>query len=190
MGIFLAAVAVYLGYSLATRERPDIIVLVIGENYSLGEESEIKEYVESFTEDFNKNGEILASVYYMPYTGNQQKDYAMGVPTKLTAEIQSGDAVIVFGNQTAYDNVFDTDGILTDLSAIYPENPHVEKDRFMLNGTDFAVKINMDKNELTDDWFIAIREPADLMYDKKETMQETYDKDFAVFDAIINDLSE
>ncbi|MDE6776003.1 MAG: hypothetical protein K2J37_06915, partial [Ruminococcus sp.] len=190
MGIFLAAVAVYLVYGIATRERPDIIILVIGENYSLGEESELAGYIESFAEDFNGNGEVLASIYYMPYTGNQQKDYAMGVPTKLTAEIQSGDAVIVFGNQTAYDNIFDTDGILTDLSAVYPENPHIDKDRFMLKGTDFAIKTGMDESELTDDWFIAIREPADLMYDKKKNMQETYDKDFAVFNAIINDLSE
>lgn len=189
MGVFLAVVAVYLVYGFATRERPDIIVLVIGENYSLGNESELAEYIESFSEDFNGNGEILASVYYMPYTGNQQKDYAMGVSTKLTAEIQSGDAVIVFGNQTAYENIFDTDGVLTDLSAVYPENPHVEKDRFMLKGTDFAEKTGIDESKLTDDWFIAIREPADLMYDSIEKMQKTYDKDFAVFDAIINALS-
>ena len=65
IGILLAAIAVFLIHDLVTKPNPDIIVLVICDNYAVGEESSLQEYVESFTDDFNGNGKVLASVYYI-----------------------------------------------------------------------------------------------------------------------------
>ncbi len=189
IGTFVTAVFIWLAVGYITKPRPDIVILVIGENYALGNESTLAEYVEQFTPDNNGNGEILASVYYIPYTGQDQRDYANGVPTKLTAELQSADNVIVFCNKTA-DEIFDSDILLTDLTGLYPDNKFVNKERFMLSKTDFAEKIGLTKDQITEDWFIAIRNPIKLLYDDKDDMQERYDKDFPVFDAIINDLSK
>lgn len=189
IGTFVTAVFIWLAVGYITKPRPDIVVLVIGENYALGNDSTLTEYIEQFTPDNNKNGEILASVYYIPYTGLDQRDYANGVPTKLTAELQSADTVIVFCNKTA-DEIFDSDIMLTDLTELYPDNEFVKKERFMLSETDFAEKIGLQKDQITDDWFIAIRNPIKLLYDDEDDMQECFDKDFPVFDAIINDLSK
>ncbi len=189
IGTFVTAVFIWLTVGYITKPRPDIVILVIGENYALGSESTLADYIEQFTPDNNENGEILASVYYIPYTGQEQRDYANGVPTKLTAELQSADNVIVFCNKTA-DEIFDSDVLLTDLTTLYPDNEFVNKERFMLSETDFAEKIGLQKDQITDDWFIAIRNPIKLLYDDKDDMQERYDRDFPVFDAIIKDLSK
>lgn len=189
IGTFITVVFIWLAVGYITKPRPDIIVLVIGENYALGNDSTLTEYIEQFTPDNNNNGEILASVYYIPYTGLDQRDYANGVPTKLTAELQSADTVIVFCNKTA-DEIFDSDIMLTDLTELYPDNEFVKKERFMLSETDFAEKIGLQKDQITDDWFMAIRNPIKLLYDDEDDMQEQFDKDFPVFDAIVNDLSK
>lgn len=188
LGIAVVCVVIgsYLAYSLITKPRPDMIVLVIGENYDLGEVSSLDEYVASFAEDFNGNGETLVSVYYIPYTNNEAKDYANGVTTNLTTELNSAHGVILIGNELTKDVLFDDS--LVDLSEIYPSNENISKDKFMLSGTDFAKKVGI--NQLSDDWFISIRRPKNLAYTDTDEMQEVYDRDFAVFDAIISDLTE
>lgn len=188
IALVFAVIAVILIINLINRPRPDMIVLVIGENYALGEESSLAEYTASFAEDFNGNGETLVSVYYIPYTNIETKNYANGVDTNLTIELNSAHAVILIGNELTEDVLFDDS--LVDLSEIYPDNEHINKDKFMLSGTDFAEKIGLQKNQISDDWFISIRTPKKLLYSELDEMQEVYDRDFVVFDSIIKDLSE
>ncbi len=189
IGTVFTAIAVFLSYNLITKPRPDIVVLVIGESYEIAEEGDLKGYVESFCEDFNGNGKVEAAVYYIPYTGIETKDYTNGVHTKLTAELQAAEGVIVIGNNMAAD-ILSTDGIFTDLSQIYSDNELIEKDRFMLSDSTLADRLGIEKSAVTDDWFMAIRAPQDLMNADKEDMQGVYNKDFPVFDAMIKDLTK
>ncbi len=189
IGTVFTAIAVFLSYNLITKPRPDIVVLVIGESYEIAEEGDLKGYVESFCEDFNGNGKVEAAVYYIPYTGIETKDYTNGVHTKLTAELQAAEGVIVIGNNMAAD-IMSADGIFTDLSQIYSDNELIEKDRFMLSDSTLADRLGIEKSAVTDDWFMAIRAPQELMNADKEDMQEVYDKDFPVFDAMIKDLTK
>ncbi len=182
-----AVIVIALIINIATKPRPDLIVLVIGENYALGAESQLAEYVETFTEDFNGNGETLVSVYYIPYTGSEKKDYASGAGTNLTTELNSANGVILIGNELAGKTLFDDS--LVDLSELYPDNKYINKQKFMLSETDFAEKTGLQKNQISDDWFLSIRRPKKLLYADLDEMQEVYDKDFAVFDSIIKDLS-
>lgn len=188
LACILLSIAGLLIYDLASQPHPDMIVLVIGKNVQLGEESNVQEYLSQFTPDNNKNGEQLASIYYIPYTGVEKDDFVNSVPQKLSAELQNSESVIIIGNQTV-DTVITIEDTLVDLSELYPDNPHVDKYKFMLKDTDFAAKIGLSPNDISDDWFLAIRKPQDLVYSKKDKMQKTYDKDFAAFDAIIKDLS-
>ncbi|MBO5163466.1 MAG: hypothetical protein J6B75_03365 [Ruminococcus sp.] len=189
IGTVFTAIAVFLTYNLITKPRPDIVVLIIGESYEIAEESDLKGYVESFCEDFNGNGKVEASIYYIPYTGIETKDYTNGVHTKLTAELQAAEGVIVIGNNMASD-ILSADGIFTDLSQIYSDNELIEKDRFMLSDSNFADRLGITKTAVTNDWFMAIRAPQDLMNADMDDMQEVYDKDFPVFDAMIKDLTK
>ena len=189
MGIVMALFVFILITSLINKPRPDMTVLFIAENQTLCEESNLNKYIESFCEDNNKNGEILVSLYYIPYTDNPQKNYANGVDTKLTAELQSADSVIVFGNDKI-ESVLNPDDVFVDLSEIYPDNPNVKGYKFMLENTDIAEKAGVEKKYIKDGIFLAIRKPRKLMYSSADKMQETYDRDFQVFDDIINDLSK
>ena len=189
MGAAVAFITVFLTMSLVNKPRPDMTVLFIGENQAVGEESDLDKYIASFSEDNNNNGEILVSVYYIPYTDNPQKNYANGVDTKLTAELQSAGSVIVIGNNQI-ENVLNPDDVFVDLSSIYPDNPNVDGYKFMLENTDIAGRIGVEKKYIKDGMFLAIRKPRKLMYSNEKDMQKTYDRDFKVFDSMINDLSE
>ena len=189
IGCVIAFIGGFLVYDHITTPRPDMIVLLIGENTALGEEDGLKEYLSQFTNDNNKNGKKLTSVYYIPYTGVERDDFINSVPQQLSTELQNSDALVIISNSKLAD-VITLETNLVDLSELYPGNEHVDKYKFMLSGTDFTEKVGVPEASVSDDWFIAIRKPQDLLYSKKKNMQETYDKDISAFDAIVNDLSE
>ncbi|MDD6278816.1 MAG: hypothetical protein PUA81_03375 [Oscillospiraceae bacterium] len=185
----LAALAVFLIYDIVSKERPDSIVMVVTQNEELNNCTGLADYFEQFTSDSNGNGEILTTVHYIPYSDNPQTNYAYGVDTKLTVEFESADAVMVIAGSKLSD-AFVPEDVFTDLSEIYPGNPHVKGCRFYLKGTDFAEKIGVSDDVITEDLYLAIREPVSLMYCDKDEMEKTYNKDFSVFDAVIKDLSQ
>ena len=180
-------VASFLIYSLVTKPRPDMIVLVIGEDQSVGS-SDIDRYFEEFCPDNNGNGKKLVSVYYMPYSDSPQQNYANGVDTKLTAELQSADSVVVIGNQKA-EELFKENNIFIDLAERYPNDDHVSGWKYMLEDTPFGQRTGIDSGHL-EGWFLAVRRPQDLMYSDTDDMQKTFDRDIVVVDAVIADLNK
>ena len=181
-------IAGILIHSYLTRPNPDVTILIIGANYSLGEESELKAYAETFIEDYNENGKIEAAIHYIPYTGEQTSDYANAAATRLSAELQSDNCAIIIGNKLAAEMLGDE--VLVDLTELYPDNELIQGDKLMLENSSLAEKIGVEKDVLTSEWFIGIREPHKLMHCSEKNMQELYEKDFPLFDAIVNDISE
>lgn len=181
-------IAGILLHSYLTRPNPDVTILIIGANYTLGEESELKAYAETFIEDYNENGKIEAAIHYIPYTGEQTSDYANASATRLSAELQSDNCAIIIGNKIAAEMLGDE--VLVDLTKLYPDNELVQGDKLMLENSSLAEKIGIEKSTITSEWFIGIREPHKLMHCSEEKMQELYEKDFPLFDAIVNDISE
>lgn len=184
-----AVFVIFLAYNIITKERPDVVMLMIVNNNAIGYDEQLKNYLTSQSEDFNDNGEILGSVYYLPYTGDKNEDYANGVDGKLAIELESADGAILLGGELIY-GIIEPELTLVNLEELYPDNPHVNGYRFMLKGTKFAEKLGIDPELVTDELYLAIRKPIPLHYAKLEDMQETYDKDFPVFEKIIADLSE
>ena len=187
LGLILCS---YLVYDFINKPRPDMVVLLIGQYPAVGENSYISEYFQSFADDFNGNGKTEVDVYYIDY----QKDggyanYANGADTKLTTEMQIADAVIVVAGD-AFKELIDENDILVDLSEIYPDNSHVKGHYFYLKDTEFAKHIGVAKSDIPDDMYIALRKPRKLMYSDPDEMQKVYDRDFPVFEKIIDDLSK
>lgn len=189
IGVLIAFIGVFLVYDIVTKERPDIVVLAVIENEYVGYSEALPDYIESFSEDFNGNDEILASVYYIPFSDSVQANYANGTSNKLAAEFQGDEAVIVIGDKKITD-ILVPENIFVNLEELYPDNPNVDGYMFYLKDSKFAEKLNLPEEVVTDDLFIAIRRPQKLIYSSEEEVQETYDKDFPVFDSIIKDLSE
>lgn len=188
MGVFCAGVVIWFVVSMVMRPNPDVMVMVIGDNYRLGEESEIQSYFESLAEDYNGNGKIEVAVSYIPYGKNDQQNYANGVDTKLTAEMQSGESVIaVCGPDIP--KLMLTDEVFQDLTGMFPDDGNVKGYAYMLSDTEFASRVGLGKSDIPEGWFIAIRTPKKLLYSSREAMQKTYDKDLPLFEAVVRDLA-
>lgn len=188
-GILFALIAVFLIHDLLSRENPDMVILFTAKSDALGENAVLSEYIEQFAEDYNNDGEVKAAVYYMPLTENHQTNYVYGTDTKMTVELQSGDAVIVIANDI-FNNASVPENIFTDLSELYPDNPNVKGYAFYLKDTAFAERMGIDADEIDDDMYLAIRKPQSLLYCDEEEIQKTFDRDFEIFDKMIKDLTK
>ena len=185
IGVFCVVVVSVLVYSLVTKPRPDMIVLVIGQDQEVGE-SDLDRYLEQFCPDNNDNGKKLVSVYYIPYSEDAQQNYANGVDTKLTAEMQSSDAVMVLCNKTTAE-LFKENTVFIDMEERYPGDPNANGWQYSLADTSLYEKIGVEKSELKD-WYLAVRKPQDLMYTDSGDMQEVFDRDIAIVDQVIADI--
>ncbi|MBO4877499.1 MAG: hypothetical protein J5501_05800 [Ruminococcus sp.] len=188
LGVIGAITVVWFAVSMLSRPHPDMIVTIVGENYALGEESKVADYFASFADDFNGNGKVEVDIHYIPYTSDEQKNYANGIDTKLTTHMQSSESVILICGPDIPELMKTTD-VFDDLSERYPDNVNVRKYAFMLSGTDFSARVGLGFEGLPDGWFMAVRTPKRLLYTTKDEMQKTYDRDLPVFDAVVKDLS-
>ena len=193
--LIFGSITGFLIYKFVTKPKPDIVVLVICDNLEIGDNQKLEEYIESFSEDFNGNGKVLASVYYIQLSDNDYRNYANGTDNKLTTQLQSADGVIVIGGKSLTDIFTDektgqVDEVFVDMNELFPGNSHIKSGRFYLKGTKFAERIGIDDKDVPYDMYITIRKPTDLLYADEDEMQETYDKDLPVLEKIIADLSE
>lgn len=147
---------------------------------------QLEEYLEQFTDDENGDGKVHVDVYPIPVSENiNDMDYYTGNATKLSAEFQMGEAVMLFTDTRANDYIMASE-TLTDLSEKYPGHENIQKDGYYLRHTDFATKIDYPGN-VDLDLAISLRKPVKTS-DSKEKMQETYDVAEKVFLRIMDDL--
>ena len=189
LGAFMLILAVYLAYDFITTPRPDMTILMLCQNEKLSSSQNIEEYFQKHGEYIKKDGKILVSVYYIPYSDDDYYNYTNGVTAKLTTYLNNAEAVMIIGDSKTVTDLLVPEDTLVDLSKIYPNNPHVDKYFFYLKGTDFAKEVGVPADAVTDDMFFALRKPQDIINASKEDMQKTYDKDFPVFDIIVRELT-
>lgn len=190
LGIALAVVLIvgFLVYNFLQRPRPDMKVLVVTKSSDMTSSDGLTDYLQRFCKDNNKNGEILVAAVGVSMSDNEYVNYQMGNDTKLTAELESADSVIVIGDGNL-DKIVDPEMTFADLEQYFPDNDHVKGCKFMLYGTDLAEKAGIPDELMTYDLYIAIRKPTKLLYSSESEMQKVYDRDIKVLTDIINDLS-
>jgi len=189
IGTLFAFIVCFLVYSFMTKPHPDMVVLVIADNVEIGEMSKLEDYFEGFAEDTNGDGKVQVSVYYIPYSDDDYKNYTNGADNKLTTQLQSADSVIVIGGKKLVDMIGTDNDLFVDLEDIFPDDINVHGFKYMLTNTPFASRIGVDEKYVTYDLFIAVRTPTKLLYSSKKDMQKTFDKDWPVFEKIIADLA-
>lgn len=189
IGIVFALILTFLIYSFVTKTEPDAVILYVEYNVDVGEAPGLQEYLSTFAEDKNGDGKVKASVYYIPFSDNTYSNYQLGVDGKMTSQFQSADAVIVIGGKKLSEFLNPESESLMNLEEMFPDNPNVDKCRFMLKNTKFAERIGVSPEYISDDLYLAIRKPMKLYSASKEQMQKTYDRDIEMFKAIIEDLS-
>ena len=189
LGVFFIVLGSYLVYDILSKPNPDMVILMLCDNNAVGTSTFLEEYFEEYADDFNGNGKVLVTVYYIPYSNDEYQDYINGVSTKITTFLNNADGVMIIGNKLTVDDLLPAEESFVDLSTLYPNDPHVDKYFYYIKDTKFAEHIGVSPDAITDDMFFALRKPKDVMNDSKEKMQETYDKDFPVFDKVVKALS-
>ncbi len=172
---FFLAMFGFLTWQVVTTVKPDMIILLLVDNdfFNAACASGIEELFENYIEDVNGDGEVSVDVYYIPASAETaERDGYTGDQTKLFAEFQIGEAVLVISDDGA-DEFIVPDSTLDDLEQYFSEYQETEGVRFMLKDTDFANRLEWDE-PFDDDIYIGIRKVRKTM-DSEEKMQEVYD---------------
>lgn len=185
---FLVGVFVFLIVDYVTQVKPDLIVMVLTDDYDMQNHThQLEEYLEQFTDDENEDGKIHVDIYPIPVTDNMSDtDYYTGNLTKLSANFQMADSIMIITDAKANEFIA-ADETLTNLEELYPDCKNIRENGYYLRHTDFATKIDYPGN-VDRDLSIGLRTPVKTMSDSKEKMQENYDAALKVFERIMEDL--
>lgn len=125
-------------------------------------------------------------IYPIPVSDNiDDMDYFTGNSTKLSAEFQMGEAVMVITDAKANEYIM-ADETLTDLSEKYTGHENIRGNGYYLRHTNFATKIDYPGN-VDRDLSIGLRAPVKTS-DSKEKMQKTYNVAEKVLLRVMDDL--
>jgi hypothetical protein len=112
---FFLVIAGIFAYFTLSREKPDIIVLLIADTpeasmFFGSEMFELKRELERFTPDFDGNGKVVVECRFIDlvtHVGEIERnpEAIQGNRIKLFGEVQSGNALIYIGNKEALENI-------------------------------------------------------------------------------------
>jgi|GEM_PF-4158222 len=180
----LTAIAVVLVINYVGREKYDNTVIFLHGDREIGESKGLSDYIASFCDDVNGDGKVLAGVYV--YSNGNGQDMGGGV-IALRTQLESAYSMIVIASDST-DEMIAPEYNLVNLEKVFGENKFINRYRFYLKNTDFAERIGFTGN-IPDDMYIGIRKINKVKYATVEEMREAYERDFAVFERIIEDLS-
>lgn len=177
MGIacFFVGLTGFLIWQVVTTVHPDMIVLLLLDDDELNYtcRDNISAIFAQYIDDQNGDGEVVVDVYYIPTSdATAENDAYTGDHTKLLAEFQISEAVLVISDKAA-DTYIVPDSTLYDLEEDFGQYEETEEMRFYLSGTDFGKDIGWEK-KLGKDVYIGIRSVRQTM-DSEEKMQKVFD---------------
>ena len=179
--IALVAAFSYIIYDTITAEHPDYTVLVVSSNSSLYYRTvELEEFLESFCDDLNGDGEVSVMIYNIS-TDYSDPNTATASQAQLMSQLQSGENVLLISDHR-------TDFDLIDFREIYPDDDGITELGLLLNCQ--LTRDALKWEAMPDDLYIAIRSPARLLSTAKEDMQKRVDQAMPVFEKIREAVSE
>lgn len=188
---FFIAVAGFFIYDLVKKEHGDIRVLVIVKDNDLAKQTNYKTKdfelaFEKYCPDYDDSGYVHVDTYNIDLSENIDSNYMLASVTKLTGEINFGEAQMYIMDTPALESIItdgDTSGFV-DLEELYPENPQIDGVFYKLKDSDFAYMANY-VEACPEDLFIVIRKTTDATANK-ERAEAAQKKALEVFDNIIN----
>lgn len=197
VGAVIVLLAVFLIRDVVTNKRPDVAIMIMASDSELDfRTGDIEKLLEPYCEDFNGDGEVYVRVSYLPAVysdDNLDAYFNQSAQTKLMAEFQSGDSIIVIADaETCHtvgiDNVSENgnpvDPILVDMRTIYPDNKNCTELGYMLSGTSFAEDIKY--TAMSDSLFIGFRLPREALGVNMEKFTANYNNALKLWDNYLN----
>lgn len=197
VGAVIVLLAVFLIRDVVTNKRPDVAIMIMASDTELDfRTGDIEKLLEPYCEDFNGDGEVYVRVSYLPAVysdGNLDAYFNQSAQTKLMAEFQSGDSIIVIadadtchtvGIDTVSENGNPVDPILVDMRTIYPDDENCIELGYMLSGTSFAEDIKY--TAMSDSLFIGFRLPREALGVNMEKFTANYNNALKLWDNYLN----
>lgn len=177
VGTAMFLILAFLVYDMVTKVTPDVTVMIIAKDDSFQFYNEKAELLlERYCPDYNEDGIVDVRVFYAPAVmGDSPNELytRQSDQTKLVAEFQSSDTIIIIADKEACEAIGVVDGVFADLSKDFPDDENVAELGYMLNGTSFAEDIEYPA--LSDEWFAAFREPHGGIGMNEEKFKENYE---------------
>lgn len=186
--VFLVLVGSYLVYDTLTREKPDMIMLMlVSDSEMIAKTSDMETLFEEYAEDINGDGKVCVSIYNIPITNDMDvnDDLQLSYRVKLMSELQLPNDLIIIADSGS-DETIQPEKTLEDLSEHFSDNSLVKDYGFYLKDTDIAGKLGLES--IADDVYIGIRKVQQGTVNTPE-MQENFDKQFPVLENIISEFS-
>ena len=197
VGAVIVLLAVFLIRDVVTNKKPDVSIMIMASDSELDfRTGDIEKLLEPYCEDFNGDGEVYVRVSYLPAVysdDNLDAYFNQSAQTKLMAEFQSGDSIIVIadadtchtvGIDTVSENGNPVDPILVDMRTIYPDDENCIELGYMLSGTNFAEDIKY--TAMSDSLFIGFRLPREALGVNMEKFTANYNNALKLWDNYLN----
>ena len=189
MGIagFFLFMCGFLAWQVITTVHPDMIVLLLVHDDAFHAmcSEQISALFENYIQDENQDGKTVVDVYYIPASDETaRRSGQTGESTKLFAEFQTGEAVIVISDSDA-DEFIVPENNLDDLEPYFSDYQETDGVRFYLSDTDLSDRLDWG-DPLDDDIYIGIRKVKETM-DSEETMQKVYDTSFPALEKFVQE---
>lgn len=197
IGAVIVLLAVFLIRDVVTNKKPDVAIMIMASDSELDfRTGDIEKLLEPYCEDFNGDGEVYVRVSYLPAVysdDNLDAYFNQSAQTKLMAEFQSGDSIIVIadadtchtvGIDTVSENGNPVDPILVDMRTIYPDDKNCIELGYMLSGTNFAEDIKY--TAMSDSLFIGFRLPREALGVNMEKFTANYNNALKLWDNYLN----
>lgn len=193
VGAVIVLLAVFLIRDVVTNKKPDVAIMIMASDSELDfRTGDIEKLLEPYCEDFNGDGEVYVRVSYLPAVysdDNLDAYFNQSAQTKLMAEFQSGDSIIVIadadtchtvGIDTVSENGNPVDPILVDMRTIYPDDENCTELGYMISGTSFAEDIKY--TAMSDSLFIGFRLPREALGVNMEKFTANYNNALKLWD--------
>ena len=130
VGVFFAAVLIFLIQSLITKDQGDIRVLLVAKSHEVADNvafkvGEFEQGLEQFCPDFDDNGYVHVDVYNIDLSDNPDPQYMLAGVTKATSELMYGEAQMFIVDKEGLSAL--TNGSfegLMNLEEMFPDCPY------------------------------------------------------------------
>ncbi len=178
VGAFICILIGVFIYDMVSKVDPDVSVMIIATDEEFTYKTDaIAALLEQYCGDYNGDGKVSVRVSYLPAIVDEENWQAMYVAqadqTKLLAEFQSEDSIIVIADLETCEFTKINEGTLADLRFVYRDDENAMYLGYMLSGTSFAEDIEYP--ELADNLFIGFREPTAGVGVNEEKFKKNYD---------------
>jgi hypothetical protein len=176
-GVFIAIVLIVTITQALSNKKADISILFVSD-YSLSDQqtTAMKNALQKYTTDLDKNGEVVVGISPITVGKNVNPQMAYAGMQKLFAEIATGDSLVYLINDEQYQSLANQ-GAFENIKKLYPNIAGIED--YRMSWKNLAIRKLPEFKDMPDDLYFAMKSVlGTLDKDKNKVSYVNASKDF------------